>query len=73
MEDVFSSLSFPFKVSSYPIVPLAPERIVDTNGAGDAYVGGFLAALFRGQDTERWEDMALFHRIFILGEILVFD
>lgn len=32
-------------VSRYPVAPLAPEQIVDTNGAGDAFVGGFLAAL----------------------------
>eukprot|EP00438_Fugacium_kawagutii_P023751 Skav215445 [mRNA] locus=scaffold2193:44342:48071:- [translate_table: standard] len=32
-------------VSRYPAAEVAPERIVDTNGAGDAFVGGFLAAL----------------------------
>jgi adenosine kinase len=33
-------------VTEYPIEEaLAPEKIVDTNGAGDAFVGGFLAAL----------------------------
>lgn len=32
-------------VSRYPVAPLALEQIVDTNGAGDAFVGGFLAAL----------------------------
>merc|ERR1719160_1151159 len=36
--------------TKYPVVPLAPEKVVDTNGAGDAYVGGFLAALAKGQD-----------------------
>lgn len=34
-------------------VPLVPaEEIVDTNGAGDAFVGGFLAAFLKGQDIE---------------------
>ena len=33
-------------VTEYPIEEaLAPEKIVDTNGAGDAFVGGFLASL----------------------------
>jgi adenosine kinase len=33
------------RLSEYP-VPLVPkEKIVDTNGAGDAFVGGFLAQL----------------------------
>jgi len=32
-------------VTLHPIIKLAKESLVDTNGAGDAYVGGFLAAL----------------------------
>jgi len=32
-------------VTQHPIVRLPKGRLVDTNGAGDAYVGGFLAAL----------------------------
>merc|ERR1712232_1198010 len=39
-------------VTEYPIVKLAKEKIVDTNGAGDAYVGGFLAALAKGKDVQ---------------------
>ena len=32
-------------------VPLLPkEKLVDTNGAGDAFVGGFLAYLAKGGD-----------------------
>ena len=32
-------------------VPLLPkEKLVDTNGAGDAFVGGFLAYLAKGAD-----------------------
>merc|ERR1719163_439213 len=37
-------------VTEYPVVALPKERLVDTNGAGDAYVGGFLAALSKGLD-----------------------
>merc|ERR1712083_194872 len=35
-------------VTEYPILALLKEKLVDTNGAGDAYVGGFLAALSKG-------------------------
>merc|ERR1712100_901582 len=31
-------------VQTFPILALDAEKVVDTNGAGDAYVGGFLAA-----------------------------
>lgn len=28
---------------TYPVPPIEKEKIIDTNGAGDAFVGGFLA------------------------------
>ncbi|GFW28493.1 adenosine kinase 2 [Trichonephila clavipes] len=31
------------KITKYPAIYVKPEEIVDTNGAGDAFVGGFLA------------------------------
>merc|ERR1712157_56224 len=34
--------------TEHPILALPKEKLVDTNGAGDSYVGGFLAALSRG-------------------------
>jgi len=40
-------------VQTFAITPLDPAKIVDTNGAGDAYVGGFLAALSKGQSMEK--------------------
>mmetsp|Transcript_8358 Transcript_8358/g.26627 ORF Transcript_8358/g.26627 Transcript_8358/m.26627 type:complete len:354 (+) Transcript_8358:90-1151(+) len=33
------------QVTQHAIISLPKEKLVDTNGAGDAYVGGFLAAL----------------------------
>jgi len=36
------------KVSEYSVPKLAPEEMVDTNGAGDAFVGGFLARYVMG-------------------------
>mmetsp|Transcript_5182 Transcript_5182/g.10615 ORF Transcript_5182/g.10615 Transcript_5182/m.10615 type:complete len:346 (+) Transcript_5182:71-1108(+) len=38
------------KVSEYDVVPLPKEELVDTNGAGDAFVGGFLAGLLTEKD-----------------------
>lgn len=34
-----------FAVSLYDVVELAQEKVVDTNGAGDAFASGFVAAL----------------------------
>ena len=39
-------------IHSYPVPLLPKEQLVDTNGAGDAFVGGFLAKLACGCDLE---------------------
>lgn len=39
-------------VTKYPVIALPKEKLVDTNGAGDAFVGGFLAGLVKGKDME---------------------
>ena len=41
------------KVTEFPILPIKPEEIVDTNGAGDAWVGGFLSQLVLGRSVEQ--------------------
>merc|ERR1711957_752517 len=36
----------------HPILKLPKEKLVDTNGAGDSYVGGFLAGMVKGKSIE---------------------
>ncbi|EGD75309.1 adenosine kinase b [Salpingoeca rosetta] len=40
------------KVTEYPVHEIDAEHIVDTNGAGDAFVGGFLSQLIQGKDVD---------------------
>eukprot|EP00928_Gymnodinium_smaydae_P096841 TRINITY_DN8633_c0_g1_i5.p1 TRINITY_DN8633_c0_g1~~TRINITY_DN8633_c0_g1_i5.p1 ORF type:complete len:364 (-),score=93.54 TRINITY_DN8633_c0_g1_i5:16-1038(-) len=40
------------KVTKFPVIVLPKEKLVDTNGAGDSYVGGFLAGLVKGLPIE---------------------
>jgi adenosine kinase len=39
------------ELTEYPIMEIAADKVVDTNGAGDAYVGGFLSGLVKGQSV----------------------
>ena len=41
------------KITEYPVIPIAADKIVDTNGAGDAFVGGFLSQLVQDKPVER--------------------
>eukprot|EP00117_Sycon_ciliatum_P037681 scpid77799/ scgid6209/ Adenosine kinase; Adenosine 5&apos len=38
-------------VQEYAVIEIAADDIVDTNGAGDAFVGGYLSELVRGSET----------------------
>ncbi|CAN1304858.1 Adenosine kinase 2 [Linum perenne] len=40
------------KVKTFPVIQLPKEKLVDTNGAGDAFVGGFLAQLVQKKPIE---------------------
>ncbi len=40
------------KTKEYPVEKLEADQIVDTNGAGDAFVGGYLAQLVLGKDMD---------------------
>jgi adenosine kinase len=39
-------------VKSYPVTLVPAEKLVDTNGAGDAFVGGFLSQLAAGKSLD---------------------
>ncbi|EFJ35435.1 hypothetical protein SELMODRAFT_438384 [Selaginella moellendorffii] len=41
------------KVTRFPVKLLPKEKLVDTNGAGDAFVGGFLSHLVQGKSIPR--------------------
>lgn len=40
------------KITEFPVTELPPEKVVDTNGAGDAFAGGFLSQYIQGYDLE---------------------
>lgn len=46
-----------FDVKEYPVRPLAKEKVVDTNGAGDAFAAGFIASLVQGKTLEQAVDV----------------
>lgn len=41
-----------WSVDEYPVIPIKAEAIVDTNGAGDAFVGGYLAGMAAGVEIK---------------------
>jgi len=41
------------ELQKYPVSKVAPEEIVDTNGAGDAFAGGLVGALVAGKTLKQ--------------------
>lgn len=44
-------------IKEFPVHAIEPSKINDTNGAGDAFAGGFLAGLVQGKPLEASIDM----------------
>ena len=44
-------------VKEYPVHAIAASEINDTNGAGDAFAGGFLAGVVQGKSLDTCVDM----------------
>ncbi|XP_044758404.1 adenosine kinase-like [Coccinella septempunctata] len=40
------------EIKEFPVISLPKESIIDTNGAGDAFVGGFLSQYIQGKSLE---------------------
>jgi adenosine kinase len=40
------------KITNFQPIPVRPEEIVDTNGAGDSFVGGFLSRFVQNKPLE---------------------
>lgn len=43
-------------LKEYPVQSLPQEKILDTNGAGDSFVGGFLSQYIQGKDLDKCVD-----------------
>lgn len=50
----------------FPIPVIAKDLIVDTNGAGDSFVGGFLSQIVQGKDL----DTAIKAGIWLSGQVI---
>jgi adenosine kinase len=46
-------------VREYPVPVIEADKILDTNGAGDSFVGGFLAQLVQGKDLDKCVDCGI--------------
>eukprot|EP00756_Hemistasia_phaeocysticola_P006549 Hpha_TRINITY_DN13888_c0_g1::TRINITY_DN13888_c0_g1_i1::g.69565::m.69565/K00856/E2.7.1.20, ADK; adenosine kinase len=55
-------------VASFDTTKLPPEQVIDTNGAGDAFAGGFLARRLQGGSVEECVRMGQWAATVIIGQ-----
>lgn len=53
----YKQASGDFEVETYPVHELAASKVVDTNGAGDAFAGGFIALLVQNKPLAKAVDV----------------
>merc|ERR1712008_15347 len=56
------------EAKEYAVNPLPADQLVDTNGAGDAFVGGFLSQLVQGKSVEEAVEAGHFAGRFIIQQ-----
>jgi len=54
------------EVKEIPVKKIPAENIIDTNGAGDAFVGGFLAQYAKGESLEKCVDCGIWSSALII-------
>lgn len=54
-------------VQLFAVAPLSPSQIIDTNGAGDAFVGGFLSQLGQDKPLKASIDAGHYAAAYIIG------
>jgi len=59
-------IAYKGEVREYPVKELPPEKIVDFNGAGDAFVGGFLSQLLTNKEEKVCIAAAIYCAQFII-------
>ena len=57
------------EIKEFPVHAIDPKEINDTNGAGDAFAGGFLAGLVQGKPLETCVDMGMWLAALSLREL----
>jgi len=61
-------VAFEGKVTEFAINLLKPEEMVDTNGAGDSFVGGFLSQYIQGADLARCVEIGNYAANYIIRQ-----
>lgn len=54
------------QVTLVPVKALKPEQIVDTNGAGDAFTGGFLSQVVRGRPFKECVQCGIYSAAYVI-------